>query len=417
MASQALNWTGILQKPLESLLTYLPGQPSPNQTLPLLERYLTTLSSNTVLGSFLATVVALLFVAARFFMHRSSFAQPYQNGGRSPYAAYAQTNHNDRSMSDLYDYVDEQHNVLLPPGYASAQVFDEDDAPDTIHIRFRGDQWPIDFPPYSIAEEKVLVKHVRDRVALRLGLDGEEDRIKLMYKDKELKWNSEALRKYGCKQNSEIMAILQQEPVNHNRKTDRGKDSESEAYVSSARPSKEEGRRRSNSTYRRRDPVDDPRSGYPSANGHLHPHDTPPMGNTPPRQPSPIRPTNQRPQRQSSPVSSAPPARPTAPAVQPPQADPSTDLGKIQQLRYEFHSQWVPLIENFLRSPPSDRDERDKEYRRLNEIAYKKVFEPGDLMQPEGADKVETKATRKKLYNEATGILKDLDKYKPREGK
>lgn len=49
----------------------------------------------------------------------------------------------------------------------------------------------------------------------------------------------------------------------------------------------------------------------------------------------------------------------------------------------------------------------------MNEIVYKKVFEQGDAIEPEGPDKEEIRATRKQLYNEAQSVLKELDKFKP----
>ena len=353
-------------------------------------------------------------------MHRSSIAQAYQNGGgRSPYAAYAQPTTNDRSFSDLYDYVDEQHNIL-GGGSQHAEVFDEEDAPDVVHIYFLGQSWSIQFPPFSIAEEKVLVRHVRDRVAPRLGLEGQEGRVKLLYKDRELKYNDAPLRHYGLKQNSEISVIKVSEPKDYNRRYHPNSDSDS---VASNKRSAEDLRpNRSNSTYRKRDPQDDLRSGYAPANGHLHPsHNTPPVVQTPPRQPSPIRTTSVRQPRQPSPTNQRPPRQPspvTAPAVQPPRAaDPTTALGKLQTMRYEWHDQWQPMIVAFLRAPPSDRDDRDKEYRRLKEIAHQKVYGPGDSIEAEGPDRQEIKDTRKKLYAEVQDVLNDLDRFKPRGDK
>ena len=83
-------------------------------------------------------------------------------------------------------------------------------------------------------------------------------------------------------------------------------------------------------------------------------------------------------------------------------------------MRYEFHTEYAPLLHRYIRSPPPDKEDRDKEYRRLNEIVYKKVFESGDAIEPEGSDKEEIRATRKHLYHEAQGILKELDRFKPR---
>lgn len=340
--------------------------------------------------------------------HRSSFAQAYPPGGRSPYGGYVQYP-GDHRFSELYDYVDEDRNVLSPNSRNNA-VFEEDDnEPDRIHIKYRGETWTSDFPPFSIAEEKVLVRHVRELVALRLGYEGHEGRIKLVYKDKELKHNDTPLRKYGCKQNSEIAVILLQEPKNWDRKQQSDSDN---ASIGSGRRSVEEVRpRRHNSTHRRRDP--EPRPNHTERttyNGRLHPesaHNTPPNANTPPRQPSPARPA-QRNARQPSPE----PSR-----VQRPTADPSTMLAKIQTIQYEFYSEWFPKIQEFMRSPPKDSDERGKEYRKLSEIVYKRVFEQGDLIEPEGADKEEIRATRKKLFADVHVILKDLDRFKPKDSK
>jgi len=341
-------------------------------------------------------------------MYRSSFSQPDRNGGRSPYAAYARDPAG-RSVSDLYDYVDEQHNVLSPRDVHQAPpVFEDDDSPDVVHIKYLGETWKFDYPPFSIAEEKVRVHHVRDRVARKLGLDGQEGRIKLLYKERDMKRNDAPLRKYGCKQNSEINVVVTQESRDYSGRRERS-GSDSDSHASTAKRSEDDRRpHRSYSTNRRREEDQIPGSGYPSSNGYLHPHSKP---NTPPRQTSPIRPS-QHPQK-TSPIVNAPPHQSTAPAVPVPRADPTTDLGKLQTMRYEFDKEWAPLIRQFIRSPPSDRDERTKEYRRLNEIAYKRVFEPGDAIEPEGPDKDEIKRTRKKLYNEAQEVLRELDQFKP----
>ncbi|KAK5080827.1 hypothetical protein LTR70_000469 [Exophiala xenobiotica] len=345
-------------------------------------------------------------------MYRSSFGQIDRSGGRSPYAAYARDPAG-RSVSELYDYVDEQHNVLSPRDVQQAPaVFEDDDAPDVVHISFRGEKWKIDFPPFSIAEEKVQVHHVRDRVARKLGMEGKEGRIKLIYKERDMKRNDTPLRKYGCKQNSEINVVVTQESRDYNGRRERS-GSDSDSHVSTNKRSVEDDRRlnRSYSTNRRRE--EDQIPAYPSSNGYLHPHSKP---NTPPRQSSPNRPTQQA--RQSSPTGNSASQslpQPTAPAVQPPRADPSTDLGKVQAMRYEFHTDLAPLIQRFLRAPPSDKDERVKEYRRLSEIAFKRVFEPGDAIEPDGPDKDEIRLTRKTLYKEAQQILNELDRFKPQE--
>lgn len=447
VASQvASNWTVLVLDKLEalSLSSLFTQSPFLQHFVPLFENL-----STTSITTLLATLLALLFYVARALMHRSSFGQIYQNGGRSPYAVQAKQNP-DRNISDLYEYVDDRHNILPPPHHRASQpVFEDDEAPDIIHVTYRGDSWPIEFPPYSIAEEKVTVKHVRDRVAERIGMHDQVGRVRLVYKDKDLRRNDMPLRKYGCKQNSEIAAIVSTESRDYSlRRYNSGSDSES---GHASRRGDSGRRRRSESIYRRRDEE----VPYQS-NGYLHPLDTSttssprqqspnrphmtrrdsPTGMSRPsleRQQSPNRPTMQRrdsptgvsrpsiqrqqspirpsPQRAASPSTNAP--RTTAPAVQPPRADPSTQLGKIQAMRYQFHTEYAPLLHRFIRSPPPDKEDRDKEYRRLNEIVYKMVFEKGDAIEPEGADKEEIRATRKQMYAEAQTVLKELDKFKP----
>lgn len=89
-------------------------------------------------------------------------------------------------------------------------------------------------------------------------------------------------------------------------------------------------------------------------------------------------------------------------------------MGKVQALRYEFHTNIVPKIEDFIRSPPADKEDRGREYLRLNEIVSQKVFDKGDAIEVEGPDKDEMRALRKTLYAEANEIQKDLDRLKPR---
>jgi len=420
----ALNWTSVILDKLEVLShSSLSDQIAP---------FLGDLST-TSLTTLFATVLALLFVVARSLMHRSSFSYPYANGGRSPYQSYTLPPNRDQ-LPDLVNYIDEDYTLLSPSSNRRAQappLLEDENEPDRIHITYRGDTWKLDFPPFSIAEEKVPVRFVRERVATSLGVD--PGRVRLIYKDRELKRDETPLRQYGCKQNSEIAVVVQSDPREYESRRNQHSGSDSDSIVSANRTKKEDDRNltRSGSSYRRRD--GDGR--HATSNGYLHPshHSTPTSGNTPPRQPSPARmtgtsPATSVPQRQPSPTTAPTARRPSprpsptssprtgTPAIVPP-ADQSTPLGKIQGLRYEFHTEWIPKLEAFIRSPPTDRESRDKEYRRLNEIVYRRVFDAGDAIEPEGPDKDEMRTLRKTLYAEAHDITKDLDKFKPRDGK
>lgn len=319
------------------------------------------------------------------YADRGSFGR--YGGGRSPYAAYANRDPTGHSLSDHIDYLDERYNVIEQP------TFEDEEAPDTLHLHIRGETYTYEFAPFSIAEEKATVRDLREKVAREYKVD--PGCVKLMYKDHELKRNDAPLKKYGCKQNSEISVILMQESRNYNRRDA----SDSESYAA-----KDDNRRpRSYSTNRPRDAREPGqiRTTYTATNGYL--------GATPttssPRVSSPARTT-----RAPSPTTTARPK-----AIQKPTADPSTNLGKIQAIAYEYHTQWEPMIAEFIRNPPQDKDERTKEYRKLGEIAYKKVFDAGDAIELDGPQKEDIRATRKQLYAEVHADLKDLDRFKPKE--
>ena len=98
-------------------------------------------------------------------------------------------------------------------------------------------------------------------------------------------------------------------------------------------------------------------------------------------------------------------------SIQPLTADPSTDLGKIQALRHEFHTGLGSQIQNFIQAPPTDKDERNKKFRRLHDMVSQKVFEPGDAIKPEGWNKEEVERVKRCLYREAEQASQQLYRF------
>lgn len=366
----------------------------------------TSTASLTTLG---ASFLALLFLLSRYLMsHRNSFAASY-GGSRSPYTS-ARLSERDRTISDLYEYVDskeiETHDV----------PFENDDAPDLVHVKYMGSSFPLDFPPYSISESGVTVQEVRRRVAEKLKQDPR--RIRLVYKEKELKIDPYAIKKYGCKQNSEIAVVVTEHLNDYSGGLDAHHSSEDDSGSAvSLKPQTELRRPRGNSSVRHRS--DDYKVG-PDTGSFLHPNgysqrDTGREGRDPRRRStSPARARSKSPAPPSPRTSFVPPSpRPTpspAPPKRPPPADPKTPLGKVQALQNQFYDKWMPDCRNFVASPPSDPATRDKEYRRVSESVMRNVIEAADAIDLEG-DTV-ARAERRELLREAQELLKRVDAVK-----
>lgn len=80
--------------------------------------------------------------------------------------------------------------------------------PDIVHFSIGGKSWILEFPPFSIAEEEVRVRDVRWRVARILDLQGQENRVKLLYRERYLERDETPIRIYGCKYNSVIKVVV-----------------------------------------------------------------------------------------------------------------------------------------------------------------------------------------------------------------
>ena len=93
----------------------------------------------------------------------------------------------------------------------------------------------------------------------------------------------------------------------------------------------------------------------------------------------------------------------------------TASLTQLNRMSHDFHVQLRPMIEDFLRSPPPSRDDRDRQYRRLNEMAYQTVYESGDsiIINDDDPYRDRVRSKRKTLYDEAQEILNQLDRFKP----
>lgn len=331
-----------------------------------------------------------------------------RNGG-SPYTSNI-VDPSARNLSGHFEYIDADHGILKdPPRHSAPNLHngqDDPNAPDVILVRYMASQIPVEFPPYSISEEKAYVSQLREAVARALQTDPR--RIRLIYKKHDLKHDSWPLRKYHMKQNSEVSAIITESVVDYG-----DRDSHSSSGEESAQSSQNPRRRpralssvrhRSDDQYTPQKPATS--SGFLSPTGHVpsgNPSDRQYRNNLRPEsderanrgEPSRTRGTSPRP---TSSTTSAPSSRVAA--------DPNTPLGKLQALSDTLHEKWLPLCRKFISNPPSDPQDRIKEHRKLSESVMSHVLLKADAVD---VNNPEERAFRKSLINEANDIGKQLD--------
>lgn len=232
-------------------------------------------------------------------------------------------------------------------------------ADDILKVKHRGVTWPAHFPPYSISDGKLAVKDVKHRVGLLMGLsDRRTHGMKLLYKGRQLKDADAAVREYGVKNESELMAVVPEE--------DRREPEEDEELVivdeEESRSQKRKAKKKA-SKKKKSDRGDDSAS-----NSNL-----------------------------DSPRS-------------PPTPQPHTPLGpmqKLSELEGQFHDKWLPLCLNYIKAPPTGEKKREEEHRKISESIMAQIVLKLDEVDTDGNPDIRTR--RKALVKEVQDTLKRLD--------
>ncbi|KIX02062.1 uncharacterized protein Z518_08001 [Rhinocladiella mackenziei CBS 650.93] len=333
-----------------------------------------------------------------------SRGSPYTSSFADPYT---------RNLSNHFEYIDADHGMLQDAHRPSAtrlhDNIEDPDAPDVVLVRYMASLIPVEFPPYSISEEKAFVGQLRDSVASYLHTDPRK--VRLVYKKRELKKDSWPLRKYHMKQNSEVAVIKTESIIDYSdRDSHSSSGEESEPTSSSQNPRQ---RPRALSSVRHRGDEQSPPPRTPNSSTFLHPNGHVSSGTASERQsrgslrpepddrsyrrePSRTRGTSPHPTPSSTPVlSSIPPA-----------ADPNSPLGKLQALSNTFNDLWLPLCQKFTSNPPSDSQTRIKEHRKLSESVMTHILLKADEVE---VDSTEARAFRKSLINDVNDTMKKLD--------
>ncbi|AEO63117.1 uncharacterized protein THITE_2074055 [Thermothielavioides terrestris NRRL 8126] len=293
--------------------------------------------------------------------------------------------------SHIVDYNHFSHSAPAP---AYGQPRPED---DVMLIRYRGVTYPEHFPAYSIGDGKLLVSDVRERVMMILDLsDRQAKKIRMYYKGRRLKDPATPVRKYGVKDNSEVLVILDESGYESS-------ESEEEAVVV--------GR---DSRGRYEGPGESPRSprlGRSDRVGDRSPRDSSSqVGTEVPVDDSRRRGTSRvRAHSPGSAVSaaSAPVAPPVVPPVAPPVGIPGGPIEKLNNIAADFDSKWLPLCMEFAANPPMDAKKRIDEHRKLSETIMQQVLLKLDAIETSSEEGA--RARRKALVVEVQKALKALD--------
>ncbi|RMZ75595.1 hypothetical protein DV737_g5208, partial [Chaetothyriales sp. CBS 132003] len=288
----------------------------------------------------------------------------------------------------------------------------DSEAPDRIHVIHMDRTFTIDFPPYAINEEKVTVRELRRRVAERIGTTA--DRVRLIYKRREVKRNECSLRRYRMKQNSEVSAIVTERPSNYEQVRDRdsASDSGSDSGSGANRAVQTNGNGFLSPTGHvpSSTPVDRrPREAFRASEAQHH--DSQRASSRGPDYRDSQRASSRGPDyRDSQRASSRGPDYRDSDhrrGREPSQSrGPSAARAPSTGLISTMNTVWLPLCTRFILSPPSDPEARRKEYLKLSESVMQLV-DKADAIDLEG--NAEARSVRKELINGAHEVVKKLD--------
>lgn len=307
-----------------------------------------------------AIVAALPLTMSRYTFSRSPI---------SPYGAMPGVPHVDEADFSYITSQDLDDPTLAVPvddlhhsrSYTPASPNPDD---DVLIIKNRGIIYPAHFPAYSIGDGKLIVEDVRERVGLLMDLsDRTRRRVKLLYKGKQLKDPRAPVREYGCKNKSELLAVVPEGEDGGSSLSE-----EEMVVVGDDIDSKSKRKRKRRSKTKPKGP------GSPEGNSTGSPRDS-----------------NSNFEVPNSPSSVA----------------SSGAMRVLDELSNEFRSKWQPLCLQYTASPPDDEKKRTDEHRKLSESVMQHILLKLDGVDTEGNPDI--RARRKDLVRQVQDVLKELD--------
>lgn len=324
-------------------------------------------------GIVYSSLAAALVAALPLTMSRYGFSS---RSPISPYGAMSGVPHIDDTDFSYITSQDLDDPTLAVPvddlhhsrSYSPASPNADD---DVLIVKNRGVIYPAHFPAYSIGDGKLIVSDVRDRVGLLMGVsDRTKRRIKLLYKGKQLKDPNAPVREYGCKNKSELLAVVPEGDEGGNSSLS----DEEEVIVDGDRDSKSKRKRKRRGNKKR------PDHGSPG-------------GGSSATSPRDSNSNFEAPNSPSSVASSGP-------------------MKVLDELSAEFKNTWLPLCLKYTDSPPEEKKRRDDEHRKLSESVMQHIILKLDGVETDGVPEI--RARRKDLVKKVQDVLKELDVAKAR---
>lgn len=351
--------------------------------------YLTALSDILPERSSLenSSLLLVLCTFAFLLVRNMSWTSRFGNLGRfSPFTRSPPATKDGHTTIDDSDFsyitaddLRRQQNESVAPRTESPVDYGPQRDTDMLTLRNKRKEYTVHFPVYSIAKGELTIGTVRDATARKTGTS-DPNRIKLLYKGKNLKDDHHTCKQEGLKDGSEILCTIAEVVSGSTSESDEDEDSFTEATDGRQANGDGTGRRRRN-----RGKKTKRRNKRNATSGT----------STPDQQPSNLG----VPAAQGS--TRAPSPQPTA--------APSTPLDKLDALENTL-STFRAEVENFERDPPPDQAKKDFEYKRLSETILTQVLLKLDGVETDGDENARMR--RKALVRDTQEVLQRLDTMK-----
>jgi hypothetical protein len=329
----------------------------------------------TLVAAFILTLILLI----RLCMSSSWYNRfPNWSERLSPFARSGHKNDGEVSDSD-FSYITADDLAKANGSFTPSHNRDT----DVLILKHKRVSYPVHFPAHSIDKGHLKIGEIRAVAAKKLELSASDaDRIKMLYRGKNLKDDRKTAKEEGLKSSteSELMIVVGDAPPKAESSESEGEDDDGLEGTADGKKKKRNRKRKSKkkNSNNNTSGIATPNSGYSSAN--IDPDATfAPSG--------------------------APPPRPTASPR--PQAAPQTPIEKLEALSSLFHTKYVPECVQYITNPPADKAKRDYDNKRLSETILAQILLKLDAVETEGNP--DARQRRKDLVKEVQSILNKLD--------